>query len=60
MTATNASDEKTVRTPFQKFHGPSYSTLTRESVAGAASPTPASSSFIGTFTRRVSRKPPPT
>ncbi len=23
MRATNASDEKTVRTPFQKFHGPS-------------------------------------
>ena len=28
MRARNASDEKTVRTPFHKFHGSSYSALT--------------------------------
>ena len=49
MSARNASDEKSVRTPFQKFHGPSYSTLARESAAGAASPTRASSSFAFCF-----------
>lgn len=34
MRARKASDEKTVRTPFQKFHRPSYSTRTCASAAG--------------------------
>jgi AcrR family transcriptional regulator len=33
MRARNDSEGKTVRTPFQKFHGPSYSALTRASAA---------------------------
>src|SRR5829696_2228907 len=60
MRVRNASDEKTVRTPFQKFHGPSCFALTRARAAGPTSPTRASSSFIGTFTKNVTMKPPPT
>ncbi len=53
--------ENTVRTPFQKFHGSSKAALARASSPGDASAeTRASSSFSGTFTFIVSKKPPPT
>src|SRR5918995_1143830 len=59
--ATNARNENIVRTLFQKFHGPSYPALARASSTGDASAaTLASCSFSGTFTKTVSRNPPPT
>src|SRR5215216_1529666 len=58
--ARNARIENTVRTPFQKSHGPSYAALARASSPGdAPAEMRASSSFIGTFTKTVSKKPPP-
>src|SRR5918992_6272590 len=58
--ATNARNENIVRTLFQKFHGLSYPALARASSPGDASAaTLASCSFSGTFTKAVSRNPPP-
>src|SRR5215211_8172122 len=58
--ATNDRNENIVRTLFQKFHGPSYPARARASSPGDASAaTLASCSFSGTFTKTVSRNPPP-
>src|ERR687897_2524353 len=57
--ATNARNENIVRTLFQKFHGSSYPARARASSPGDASATLASCSFSGTFTKTVSRNPPP-
>ncbi len=60
MRAKNARVENTVRTQFQKYHGPSKAALASASTrAGALESTAASSWVIGTFTTIVRRKPPP-
>jgi len=57
MRARNASDEKTLRTPFQMFHGPSYHVLSYLRIAGDASLTKASSSLQTTSGAEIAELP---